>query len=131
MIKGDDHLVENNLSFDNELPYDLGLLGIPGRGAKGENEYTVTTGNILQHGACPDWSDENCPFTQLPGNFTNNANGDVRKFLRDPDNMDFRPVKDSVFLSKGIGPYGKESMSPGMLLVWLQILILVLDGIDI
>ena len=115
MIKGDDHLVENNLSFDNELPYDLGLLGKPGQGADGENEHTITARNILQHGACPDWSDEKCLSIQLPGNFTNNVNGDVRKFLRDPDNFDFRPMKDSLYLSKGIGPYGKESISQGTL----------------
>ena len=111
MVKGDDHHVENNLSFDNEHPFDLSLLGYPGNGAKGENEHTVTTGNILQHGACADFRDENCTFTHLPGNFTNNVEGDVRKSLRDPDNLDFRPVKDSDYLTKGIGPYGKESMS--------------------
>ena len=65
MIKGDDHHVENNLSFDNGEPYDLGLPGIPGNGAKGENTHTVTTGNILQHGACADWRFENCTFTQI------------------------------------------------------------------
>ena len=113
MIKGDDHHVENNLSFDNEIPYDLALLGYPGNGQKGENVHTVTTGNILQHGACADFKDENCTFTHLPGNFTNNAIGDVHKLLRDPDNLDFRPVKDSEFLTKGIGPYGKESVSAG------------------
>ena len=113
MIKGDDHHVENNLSFDNKLPYDLCLLGYPGKGAKGENTHTVTTGNILQHGACADSVDENCTFTHLPGNFTNNVDGDVRKSLRDPDNLDFRPVKGSDYFNKGIGPYGKESMSPG------------------
>ena len=114
MVKGDDHHVENNLSFDNELPYDMGLLGYPGRGNMGENTHTVTTGNILQHGACPDYREENCTYTHLPGNFTNNAAGDVRKFLRDPDNLDFRPNKDSEYLTKGIGPYGKESVSPGI-----------------
>ena len=112
IIKGDDHHVENNLSFDNERPYDLSLLGYPGNGAKGEDAHTVTTGNILQHGACPDYKDENCTFTKLPGNFTNNVKGDVRKSLRDPDNLDFRPVKGSNYLAKGIGPYGKESVSP-------------------
>ena len=112
MIKGDDHHVENNLSFDNEKPYDLSLLGYPGNGAKGEDAHTVTTGNILQHGACADFRNENCTFTQLPGNFTNNVKGDVRKSLRDPDNLDFRPVKGSDYLNKGIGPYGRESVNP-------------------
>ena len=54
MIKGDDHHVENNLSFDNELPYDLVLLGYPGSGQQGENMHTMTTGNILEHGACAE-----------------------------------------------------------------------------
>ena len=113
MIKGDYHQVENNLSFDNGEPYDLGLLGYPGNGAKGEDAHTVTTGNILQHGACADFRNENCTFTQLPGTFTNNVKGDVQKSLRDPDNLDFRPVKGSDYLTKGIGPYGKESVSSG------------------
>ena len=112
MIKGDDHHVENNLSFDNDLPYDLALLGYPGRGAKGENTHTVTTGNIFQHGACADYaSSGNC--TYIPGDFTDNSKGDVRKLLRDPDNFDFRPTKDSDLLAKGIGPYGKESSTSG------------------
>lgn len=111
MIKGDYHHVENNLCFDNnQLPYDLALLGYPGKGAKGEDIHTVTTGNILQHGACADYNTPNC--TYIPGNFTNNAIEDVRKALRDPDNLDFRPVKGSDYFSKGIGPYGNESVHP-------------------
>ena len=66
MIKGDDHHVENKLSFDNEVPYDLALLGYPGNGQKGENTHMVTAGNILQHGACAYFKDENCTFTHLP-----------------------------------------------------------------
>ena len=88
MIKGDDHHVDNNLSFNNKLPYDLSLLGFPGKGAKGENVHTVTTGNILQHGAHADFTDENCTLTHLLGNFTNNVEGDVRKSLRDPENLE-------------------------------------------
>ena len=61
-------------------------------GAKGENAHTVTTRNILQNGACADF--KNCTFTKIPGNFTNNVKGDVRKSLRDPDNLDFRPVAE-------------------------------------
>lgn len=41
MIKGDIHLVEINLSFNNKLPYDLALMGHPGRGMKGENTHTL------------------------------------------------------------------------------------------
>ena len=113
MIKGDYHHVENNLSFDNDLPFDLALLGYPGKGAKGEDTHTTTTGNILQHGACADYTTKTGTCQYIPGNFTNNAIGDVRKQLRDPDNLDFRPIIGSDYYAKGIGPYGNESMSPG------------------
>ena len=33
--------------------------------------------------------------------------------LKDLDNFDFRPIKNSVYLAKGIGSYGKESVSSG------------------
>ena len=110
-IKGDDHHLENNLCFDSDIPHDLTLLGYPGDGAEGENEHTVTTGNILQRGACTYYIKANCTYT--PGNFSNNVVEDVRKHLRDPDNLDFRPNQDSDYIAKEIGPYGKESMSPG------------------
>ena len=110
-IKGDDHHLENNLCFDSDIPHDLTLLGYPGDGAEGENEHTVTTSNILQRGACTYYIKANCTYT--PGNFSNNVVEDVRKHLRDPDNLDFRPNQDSDYIAKGIGPYSKESMSPG------------------
>ena len=51
--------------------------------------------------------------TYIPGNFTDNAAGDVRKLLRDPDNLDFRPKQGSDLVAKGIGPYGQESIEHG------------------
>ena len=111
-VKGDQHHIQNNLVFDNQSTlFDLLLLGYPGGGVEGENEHTVTTGNILQNGACSEEMNHNCKH--IPGNFTNNINGDVRSILRDPDNFDFRPKQGSDLVTKGIGPYGQESMKHG------------------
>lgn len=110
-LKGDDHHCYNNLAFDNDGYYDIYLFGCPGDGVKGENNHTITTGNILEHGACGSAKSPNC--TYIPGHFDNNAVGNVRKSLRDPDNLDFRPIPNSNYISKDIGPYGKECMEHG------------------
>lgn len=111
-VKGDNHTIQNNLAFDNVTTlYDLLILGSPGSGVEGENEHTVTTGNILQQGACTQEMRPKCQH--IPGTFTNNVAGDVRKLLRDPDNLDFRPKRGSDLITKGIGPYGQESMEHG------------------
>ena len=82
MIKGDNHHMENNLSFNNKLPYDLALIGHPGRGMKGENTHTVTAGNILQHEACSNYfSTENCMHV-WPRKLH-------QQLLRDPDILTF------------------------------------------
>ena len=111
-LKGDDHHFYNNLAFDNELYFDLCLFGYPGDGAEGENSHTVTKGNMIQNGACSSIKTPQCQY-KLPGDYVNNVKGDVRKVLRDPDNLDFRPQPDSDLASKGVGPYGKESMDHG------------------
>ena len=111
MIKGDDHHIENNLSFNNNLPYDLVLLSYPGDGTKEENAHTVSSSNILQNGACAGNMKGNC--TNVPGNFTSNTVGNVQNFLRDPNNLDYRPKQASDLVAKGIGPYGQESMGHG------------------
>ena len=76
--------------------------------------HTVTTDNILQQGVCTYWyynNGTNCKY--IPGNFTNNAIGDVRLHLRDPDNFDFRLNHNSDNIAKGIGPHGKECTGEG------------------
>lgn len=111
-VKGDQHHVQNNLAFDNQTTlFDLLLLGYPGSGVETENEHTVTTGNILQTGACSEENNPTCKH--IPGKFTNNVVGDVRSLLRDPDNLDFRPKPGSDLITKNIGPYGQESMEHG------------------
>lgn len=111
-VKGDAHQVHHNLGFDGQSSiYDLVLFGHPGSGRKKENEHTLTTRNILQNGACNTNKASKCAY--IPGNFTNNVIEDVRKLLRDPDNLDFRPKRGSDLITKDIGPYGQESMAFG------------------
>ena len=111
MVKGDKHHVLNNLVFDSTGLYDMHLFGASGDGLKTENKHTVTANNVFQNGACSSARVKPCPGN--PGNFTNNANGSVRDHLRDPDNLDFRPISQSDYIVKHIGPYGKESMVQG------------------
>ena len=113
MIKGDQHHCYNNLAFDNYKQFDLCMFGYPGIGVKGENSHTITTSNILQHGACSTTKTTTGDCTFIPGHFQNNAIDDVRKTLRDPDNLDFRPIPGSDYITEGIGPYGKECMDHG------------------
>ena len=111
-VKGDSHNITNNLSFDNQpWLYDLIVVGCPQGPKQIENLHTLTTRNILQKGACSGTITKNC--TYIPGNFTDNDAGDIRKLLRDPDNLDFRPKRGSDLVAKGIGPYGQESMEHG------------------
>ena len=111
-LKGDDHHCYNNLAFNNSNYYDIALFGLPGDGAKGENENTVTANNILEHGACSSLKDpSNCSY--IPGNYTNNYVGNIYKVLRDPDNLDFRPLSDSDAIAKNLGPYSEESTKHG------------------
>ena len=111
MVKGDYHKVEDNLSFNNQngesnTTVDLVVLGLPGQGAPGENKHTVVSDNLLQKGSSASRRGGD-PITAIA---RGNLQGDVRKLLRDPDNLDFRPVGDSVL---DAGPYGKESQENG------------------
>ena len=111
-VKGDNHNITNNLSFDNQpWLYDLIVVGRPQGPLQIENLHTVTTRNILQKGACSGTETKNC--TYIPGSFTDNVAGDVRKLLRDPDNLDLRPKQGSDLIAEGIRPYGQESMEHG------------------
>ncbi len=109
-VKGDYQYIHNNLVFDSHLYADLFLRSDPGSsdGFKGENAHTIATANILQHEACSDRAETYCPYP-VPGKYSNNAEGDVRQSLRDPDNLDFRPRLTSSVFKKGIGPYESDS----------------------
>ena len=108
IIKGDDHHCYNNLVFDSIGYHDTVVLGSK---ETLENKHTVVSNNVFEHDACGAINTENC--TYIPGQYFNNAVGDVHMTLRDPDNLDFRPISNSDYISKNIGPYGKESMDHG------------------
>ena len=110
-VKGDYHKIEDNLSFDNQngdtsTAVDLVVLGFPGQGAAGENKHTLVANNILQNGS----STSRKGSYPIPGTDRNNVQGNVRKLLRDPDNLDFRPMADSKLSA---GPYSMESQQSG------------------
>ena len=69
----------------------------------GDNDFAATTAVLF----VPNKS------LSTISNFANNVIADVCEHLRDPNNLDFRPSPDSGFVTKGIGPYGKEPMGPG------------------
>ncbi len=111
-VKGNNHSVLNNLVFNSSIASDLFLQTFTEVGKKGENNLTVSTGNILEQGPCSGSFPGTCEYP-IPGDFKDNYVGNIYSNLRDPDNLDFRPKTTSEFLSKGIGPYGKESVDHG------------------
>jgi hypothetical protein len=111
-LKGDEHCCYNNLAFNSSSYYDIALFGYPGDGVKGENSHTKTNSNIMEHGACGTLKNPpNCP--SIPGYYNNNFVGDIFKVLRDPENLDFRPLQNSSFIADFIGPYMQDSMYHG------------------
>lgn len=95
-VKGDDHRVANNLSFDCRK-YDLAVLDKPEMG--GINRKTVTRNNLAGRLGGRWWGNKETP---LPGIHSNNFVGDVRTQLRDADNWDFRPRQGSELIDAGL-----------------------------
>ncbi|WDE96568.1 hypothetical protein PQO03_01125 [Lentisphaera profundi] len=110
-LKGDRHLVFNNLSFDAYAPgkTDIALPCVPLMG--GYNRYSVVNNNIA--GAINGHFAVGRGIPLFCKN-ENNIQSDPRLVLRDPDNLDFRPLSDDVLLKKSnshsanIGPYGAQ-----------------------
>lgn len=114
-IKGDDHEVHHNLSFDN-LRNDIAIRSgagnpVPREPLEGfdypgfgpgidhpqENDKTVTRNNLAGQIS----SKMGAPSIGLPGKHSNNWAGDVRSQLRDPDHLDFRLVPESRLIDAG------------------------------
>lgn len=115
-IKGDEHQVYNNLSFDN-INNDLGIRSrvgqptpkgfldgydyntgwTPGADHPEENDLTITRNNLA--GQISSSKVKNT--IGLPGRHSNNIEDDVRNQLRDPDNLDFRPRKEAMVVDAG------------------------------
>lgn len=92
-VKGDEHKIYNNLSFDNEFT-DLTVKSF---GWKPENQKTTTKNNISG-----ELSGHRVQLIPLRGDEENNVTGDIKSLLRDPENLDFRPKKDSNLVDRGV-----------------------------
>lgn len=107
-FKGDKHYIYNNLSFDNHLN---DLIVSSNTSIQGHNHKTITRNNLSNkfsgHRSKPG---KDYP---MPGivdhNWSGNFKGvDIRTQLRDPDNLDFRPKKDSELVDAGALIKGKN-----------------------
>ncbi len=98
--KGMDNRHYNNLLFDNEN-IDLIVLDDTAQNGDKSNETTKTINNVSD-----SISGHRTDITSVPGEVGTNFNGvnetqSVKSLLRDPDNHDFRPIKDSVLVDAG------------------------------
>ena len=104
MVKGFEHNLFNNTAFDNGDKNDI-IVMID----QGGNEGTITRNNaankIAGHrsGSYQDYP--------VPGIYDNNWNGyetnqDIKDFLIDPENYDFRPHPDSELIDAGVNIAG-------------------------
>jgi len=100
MIKGEDHFVANNTAFDNQMA-DLTVLNNPAQA--GHNTRTVVANNLA--GLLSGGARVLKPLANDTGG--NRSGVDVRKVLRDPDNLDFRP-RDASLIDAGVSQKGIE-----------------------
>ncbi|TKG93729.1 right-handed parallel beta-helix repeat-containing protein [Puteibacter caeruleilacunae] len=100
-FKGDKHFIFNNLSFDSK---QNDLIISSNKAINGFNYKTITRNNICNklsgHRTKPgkDYPVPGSVDHNWAGNFTQQ---DIRSQLRDPDNLDFRPQKDSRLIDQG------------------------------
>ena len=99
MVKGYNHNIYNNTSFDNGSKNDI-IVMID----QGGNEGTITINNasnkIAGHrtGTYQDYP--------VPGIYENNWNGyetnqDIKDLLQDPENLNFTPIEGSILVDSG------------------------------
>ena len=107
-FKGDKHFIYNNISFDSSLN---DLIISSNAIIQGHNHTTITRNNISNKFS----GNRTKPGKKypVPGIVDHNWAGnvkeaDVRSQLRDPDNLDFRPKKDSELVDGGALIKGKE-----------------------
>lgn len=107
-FKGDKHFIYNNLSFDSK---QNDLIVSSNVAIQGHNHKTITRNNLSnKFSGHRSKSGKDYP---VPGvvdhNWSGNFKGaDIRSQLRDPDNFDFRPKKESEIIDAGILIKGKE-----------------------
>lgn len=107
-FKGEEHYIFNNLSFDSK---QNDLIISSNQAIQGWNLKTVTRNNVCNK-ISGSRSKPRSKFP-VPGIVDHNWAGaelglDVRSQLRDPDNLDFRPRKDSALVDAGIPVKGKK-----------------------
>tara|TARA_B110001454_G_scaffold218483_1_gene246586 strand:+ start:707 stop:2884 length:2178 start_codon:yes stop_codon:yes gene_type:complete len=107
-FKGDKHFIYNNVSFDSRLN---DLIISSNAVIQGHNHTTITRNNISNKFS----GNRTKPGKKypVPGVVDHNWAGDVkeadvRSQLRDPDNLDFRPKKDSELVDAGALIKGKD-----------------------
>jgi hypothetical protein len=107
-FKGENHFIYNNVSFDSHLN---DLIISSNKAIQGHNHKTITRNNLTNKFSghrvkpgkeypIPGISDHN-----WAGNF---RNADMKSQLRDPENLDFRPKKDSDLVDAGASIKGKN-----------------------
>jgi len=107
-FKGDKHFIYNNLSFDSHLN---DLIISSNVAIQGRNYKTITRNNVSnKFSGHRKKSGKKYPVPGVvdhnwSGNF---KNADIRSQLRDPDNLDFRPQKDSELIDAGVLIKGKD-----------------------
>jgi len=102
-FKGDNHEVYHNIAMDNHRGDDINISKNKGptRHEGKANLHSRVQNNAaqssnLQANLIID------PANKTPNWDGPNTNGDLRNELRDPDNLDFRPRKDSALIDAGI-----------------------------
>jgi len=85
MVKGDKHLFHNNILLGDEgCVY---LFNLPEWASSNRN--TLAANNAVP----AFWADRGKRKAEMVAMLTNNVTGDIARYLRDPENLDFRPKK--------------------------------------
>ncbi len=107
-FKGDKHFIYNNVSFDSHLN---DLIVSSNAKIQGHNHKTITRNNLTNKFS----GNRTKPGKDYPvpgivdHNWAGNFKGaDMKDQLRDPDNLDFRPKKDSELVDAGALIEGKN-----------------------
>jgi hypothetical protein len=93
MVKGDKHLFHNNILLGEEgCVY---LFNLPEWASS--NRHTLAANNAVP----AFWADRGKGKAKMLATLRNNITGDISQHLRDPENLDFRPKKDSPLIDAG------------------------------
>jgi len=102
-FKGDNHEVYHNLSMDNRRGHDMSVS--TNKGPKRDGGRANLHSRVLNNAVQSNDLQKNLirdPRNKAPNWSGVAAGGELRKELRDPDNLDFRPRKDSVLIDAGV-----------------------------